>query len=108
MNEVRIERTPKRVRALKNGLTVVDSQAARLLYGAFRYAYYIFPIEDIQAELLIDQYEDIDNKWLKTVRQIDLRLGGEILSKAVGTYVNSVIGTADLEGLDDDRWQTAT
>jgi len=67
MKKIRLEASPKRVRALKNGVTVVDSKAAQLLYGAFRYAYYVFPLEDIHGEILPDQYEDKPNKWLGSI-----------------------------------------
>lgn len=51
-HRVWLESCAKRVRALFNGETVVDSTAARLLYETGRLPVYYFPIEDLRQDLL--------------------------------------------------------
>jgi len=106
MKNIHLEPSSKYVRALKRGVTVVDSQAAQLLYGAFRYPYYVFPIVDIHGEILFDQYEDKPNNWVGSIRQAALKVGDQLLNNAVGIYDNADIGTADLKGLVAIRWES--
>ena len=45
-----VEEHPRRVRAVKDGATVVDSDRARLVYRTGRLPRYAFPVEDVAVE----------------------------------------------------------
>jgi len=106
MSKIRVEATPKHVRGLIDGQTVVDSKSAQLLYGAFRYAFYLFPREDINGEILYEQGENKAHKWLGTVRLCDLSVADRTLPGAIATFESADTGGADLSQLVGVRWDS--
>ena len=49
---IRVETSPKRIRAYLGGETVADSTRARLVWESPNYPTYYFPISDVRADLL--------------------------------------------------------
>ncbi len=49
-----LQDSPKRVRSIFNGETVVDSQRAKLLHETGHLPIYYFPIEDVRTDLLVE------------------------------------------------------
>ena len=49
---IRVETSPKRIRAYLGGETVADSTRARLVWESPNYPTYYFPIADVRADLL--------------------------------------------------------
>ena len=50
MSNVRVERCPKRIRAVLDGVTVVDSSAAQYVWQDRPYPKYFFPVDDVLAD----------------------------------------------------------
>jgi uncharacterized protein (DUF427 family) len=53
-NVVYVERSPRRIRALRGGETVVDSRRAQLVFEPFRLPRYFVPRDDVRSELAPD------------------------------------------------------
>ena len=100
---MRLEATPKRIRAFYQGKTVIDSENALLLYGAYYYPYFLFPITDVNGEIMQDQAVEKPHRWLGTARQAGLRVNGTVLPDAVGLYDAAAV---DFTGLVAIRWKS--
>ncbi len=98
---VRIEQSPKRIRALVAGVVAADSRAARLVWEKPYYPTYYLPTADVHAELLdTGRVEASPDRGDGQV--CDLRAAGRILPGAALVYPDSAL--PELRGLVRIAW----
>ena len=85
---VRLERSPKRVRALVDGVAVLDSRAAVLVWEHPRYPTYYLPLTDVSAEL-VDTGRVETDPARGAGHVLDLAVTGRALEAAARTYPDS-------------------
>ena len=78
-DELRVERSPKRVRALVGGQAVVDTRTALLVWEHPYYPTYYVPAADVHAELVdaAEQTGRMTHAALGAARVLDVRIGGQ-------------------------------
>jgi uncharacterized protein (DUF427 family) len=81
---LRVERSPKRVRALVGGQAVLDTRAALLVWERPYYPTYYVPADDVHAELVeaASPSGRTTHAALGAARVLDLRIGGQQRSGA--------------------------
>jgi len=85
---VRLERSPKRVRALVEGVPVADSRACVLVWEHPRYPAYYLPRADVRAELTDTGRVDTDPQR-GTGHVLDLAVAGRTITGAALAYPDS-------------------
>lgn len=99
-----LERSPRRIRAVVAGETVVDSRDARLLHESGRLPVYYFPEGDVRTDLLeaTDHHTRCPVKGRADYRSV--RVGDEVRENAVWTYPDPPDGAVPLAGLLALAW----
>lgn len=87
---VRLERSPKRVRALVDGVAVLDSRAAVLVWEHPRYPTYYLPLTDVSAEL-VDTGRVEPDPARGAGHVLDLAVTGRALAAAARIYPDSPV-----------------
>jgi uncharacterized protein (DUF427 family) len=100
-HQVRVERSPKRVRALVGGRTVFDTTAARLVWEHPYYPAYYVPQADFGAEPR-ENGETITRDGLGKGRVLDLRVNGREVPGAAIAYDDGTV--PELVGLVRPKW----
>ncbi|MDQ3105248.1 MAG: DUF427 domain-containing protein [Actinomycetota bacterium] len=85
---VRVEHSPKRVRALVDGVAVLDSRAAVLVWEHPRYPTYYLPLTDVSAEL-VDTGRVEPDPARGAGHVLDLAVTGRALEAAARAYPDS-------------------
>ncbi len=98
---LRLEPTPKRVRALVDGVTAADSRSTMLVWEKPQYPTYYLPRPDVRAELLatgrVDRSADLGDGQV-----FDLSVAGRTLPGAATAYLDSAV--AELRDLVRIDW----
>jgi uncharacterized protein (DUF427 family) len=92
------EDSPKRVRALFNGETVVDSRRAKLLHETGYLPVYYFPEEDLNAEALSETDHSTHCPFKGDAVYRSVETGGQTAENAVWAYPDSEGVFAPLAG----------
>jgi uncharacterized protein (DUF427 family) len=100
-HKVRVEMSPKRVRALVGGIPVFDTTAARLVWEKPYYPTYYIPRADMSAELR-ENGETIVRDGLGKGRALDLHVGDQAVADAALAYDDGTV--PELRGLLRLRW----
>jgi uncharacterized protein (DUF427 family) len=100
-HEVRVERSPKRVRALVGGVPVFDTTAARLVWEQPYYPTYYVPHDDVRAELR-ESGETMIRDGLGKGRVLDLHLDGRVVAGAAVAYDDGTV--PELRDLVRPKW----
>jgi uncharacterized protein (DUF427 family) len=85
MESLRVEPSPKRIRALVSGVAVVDTRAARLVWEHPYYPTYYVPREDVRAELVPAGRQE-QRGGLGEADAYDVRVAGTTLTRAALAY----------------------
>ncbi|MBA2638763.1 MAG: DUF427 domain-containing protein [Nocardioidaceae bacterium] len=88
---MRIERSPKRVRALLDGIVVADSLAVTLAWEKPHYPTYYLPRADVRTDLLPDaalSYPDVATQALRDLVRIDWQAVDQWLEEDEPVYVH--------------------
>jgi uncharacterized protein (DUF427 family) len=95
---VRVEPTPKRVRAMFGDETVVDSRRALILFEQGHLPVYYFPLEDVRADLLepSDKHTTCPRKGEASYWSV--RAGDRVAQNAVWRYPEPIDGCPDISG----------
>jgi uncharacterized protein (DUF427 family) len=103
----RIEPAPRRVRASLGGRTVFDTTRARYVWEFPFYPQYYIPVEDVDAQLLIDEGKEQKLKR-GTAHRHGLRAGGVERPGSVRVFgpdaAEGVAGTARFDWAALDAW----
>jgi uncharacterized protein (DUF427 family) len=104
---VLIEPFPRRMRAIVDGVTVVDSVRGQLLYEPGRLARAFFPRDDVRMDLLepTDAGERTASEILGEREGWTLRVGGLVIERAAFGYVSPPPGAERLRGLVALYWR---
>jgi uncharacterized protein (DUF427 family) len=99
-----LEPSPRRIRGVAGGETVVDSRSARMLHEHGRLPIYLFPREDVRADLLepSETRTNSDNKG--EARWWHLRVDGDTAPDAAWEWHEPPPGAPPLAGLLGFRW----
>lgn len=81
-----LQESPKRVRAIFNGETVVDSQRAKLLHETRHLPIYYFPIEDVRTDLLVESDHTTHCPVKGDTYYQSIKVGDEVAENAVWGY----------------------
>lgn len=87
-NHVRIEPSPKRVRAYLGGTAVVDSTRAMLVWEIPYYPAYYFPAEDVRTDLFVDTGETKRSPSRGPGHLYDIKDGGRVAEKAAVRHLS--------------------
>jgi uncharacterized protein (DUF427 family) len=93
--ENHVESVPRRIRAVLNGETLLDTTAARYVWEWSPFPQYYIPLSDVRAEVLVDE-GTTEETPRGDVKIFGLRLGDVHRPKAA-----KVLGAAKVAGLDD-------
>ncbi|MFF5079113.1 DUF427 domain-containing protein [Actinoplanes sp. NPDC000266] len=96
-----MEPSPRRVRATLNGRVVVDTTRAVYLWEIPSYPQYYIPIEDVAADVIVDE-EHEQHLSRGRARRLGLRAGDVHREAAARQYVESKL--PGLEGLVRFEW----
>jgi uncharacterized protein (DUF427 family) len=99
---VRVEGSPKWVRAFLGGVAVADSTAVRMVWEGPSYPVYYFPLADVRADLLDATGEVRHSPSRGNAQLFDVRAGDRIASGAAYRYPDSPI--EELRDLVAFRW----
>ena len=88
---VRIEQSPKHVRAYLGGVAVADSKRAMLVWEVPYYPTYYFPVDDVRADLLVENGESRHSPSRGDARLYDVRVGDRVAAAAAARYRESPV-----------------
>ena len=98
---------PRRIRAVLNGRTVLDTTSAIYVWEWPHYPQYYLPVADIDPAVLVDEQHE-QRLPLGTARRFGLRVGDESRDGALRIHGDDVIeglaGTARIEWDAMDAW----
>jgi uncharacterized protein (DUF427 family) len=100
-HEIRVETSPKRVRALVGGRTVFDTTAARLVWEKPHYPTYYVPRTDVSSEMR-DNGETMIRDGLGKGRVLDLYVDGRTVAGAAVVYDDGTV--PELRDLVRPKW----
>jgi uncharacterized protein (DUF427 family) len=101
------EDSPKCVRAVFNGETVVDSRRAKLLHETGLLPVYYFPEEDLRHDLLEPTDHSTHCPFKGDASYRSLRVGDRLLENAVWLYEEPIESAAWLAGHASLYWEKA-
>lgn len=105
---IRIETSPKRVRAYLGGLVVADSRRPLLVWEVPYYPAYYFPLEDVRGELLVETGTVTHSPSRGDARHFTIKAGAEECIDAAWRYADSPIeelrNVVRLDWDAMDRW----
>lgn len=78
-----LQQSPKRVRAMFNGETVVDSQRAKLLHKTKHLPVYYFPEEDVRTDLLVESERTTHCSYKGDASYWSIKVGDALAENAV-------------------------
>jgi uncharacterized protein (DUF427 family) len=100
-----LEPSPRRIRGLAAGETVVDSAHAQMLYEHGRLPIYMFPREEVRDELLLPSEHQTASSNKGRARWWDLVLGERRVPVAAWEYAAPPPGAPPLAGLVAFKWE---
>jgi uncharacterized protein (DUF427 family) len=100
-----LEPSPRRIRGIAGGATVIDSRAARMLHEHGRLPIYLFPREEVRTDLLEASETRTSSENKGEARWSHLRLGGERVEDAAWEWHEPPPGAPPLAGLLGFRWE---
>jgi uncharacterized protein (DUF427 family) len=92
------ERSPRRVRGVLGGETVIDSRRVMLLHETGHLPVWYFPAEDVRQELLEPTDRSTHCPLKGDVRYWTVRAGGRTAENAVWGYPDPIAGAPDISG----------
>ena len=92
------EDSPRRMRAVFNGETVVDSSRAKLLHEHGHLPVYYFPEEDVRMDLLEPSEHSTTCPWKGEASYWSVRVGDRVAENAVWSYLDPLEDAPPLEG----------
>ncbi len=90
-NRVRIEDSPKRVRAYLGGTAVADSTRVKLVWEVPYYPTYYFPADDVRTDLLVDSGETKRSPSRGDGHLYDVKAGDRLAAKAAVRHLDSPV-----------------
>lgn len=105
-----LERSPRWVRAVFDGVTVADSKRVMLLREVGRLPVYYFPLADVRAELLERSGLSVPSEYKGDASYWNVRHGDRLAENAAWSYDAAIEGAPDLRGhiafywTDMDAW----
>lgn len=88
---VRIEQSPKHVRAYLGGVAVADSKRAMLVWEVPYYPTYYFPIDDVRADLLVKTGETRHSPSRGDAQLYDVGAGDRVAVAGAARYLESPV-----------------
>lgn len=86
----RLEGSPKRIRILVGGETIVDSVGTKRVLETSHPPVYYIPPEDIRMDLLLPSPRKSWCEWKGTARYFSLQVGDDLLEDVAWTYPSPV------------------
>ncbi len=90
-SRVRIEPSPKRVRAYLGGTAIVDSSRAMLVWEIPYYPAYYFPSDDVRTDLLVDSGETKRSPSRGDGHLYDVKSADRVAEKAAVRHLDSPV-----------------
>jgi uncharacterized protein (DUF427 family) len=103
-NRIRLERSPKRVRAFVQGLAVVDSTKVLLMLEPRHLPVYYFPKQDVRMDLLTPRSSARAPGPKGPATLWTLRVGDRVVEDALFSFEESSPECSDLSGLIAMYW----
>jgi uncharacterized protein (DUF427 family) len=101
---IRFEPTPRRVRAMVDGVAVADSKRAMLLTEHHKMPIYYFPVEDVRTELLEPSGRTRQDAHKGTQSLHTVRLGDRVIEAAAWMHDEPGADGADFRGYVAFYW----
>ncbi|MGZ4201880.1 MAG: DUF427 domain-containing protein [Thermoleophilaceae bacterium] len=98
------EDSPRRMRAVLGGETVVDSSRAKLLHEHGHLPVYYFPEEDVRMDLLEPSDHSTTCPWKGEASYWSVRVGDRVAENAVWSYLDPLEDAPPLEGYYAFYW----
>lgn len=101
---IRFEPTPRRIRAVFNGVTVADSKRAMLLIEDHKMPVYYLPVDDVRMDLLepLDRTRRDEHKGTQSLHR--LRVGDRTVEAAAWMHDEPAESGADFRGYVAFYW----
>jgi uncharacterized protein (DUF427 family) len=100
------EDSPRRMRGLFAGETVVDSTRAKLLHEHGHLPVYYFPEDDLRADLLEPSDHTSHCPWKGDASYWSVRVGDRVSENAVWAYLDPIEGAPPLAGFRALYWHS--
>ncbi len=101
---VRLEPSPRRVRVMFGGETIVDTTRAVLMYETRHYAVYYFPLSEIRAELMTRTDEKTFCPFKGEASYWSISAGGRTAENAIWCYETPFDEVPELAGYAAFYW----
>jgi uncharacterized protein (DUF427 family) len=99
-----LEPSPRRIRGLAAGETVIDSRRVQMLYEHGRLPIYLFPRDDVRTEMLEPSERRTSSENKGEARWWHLRTGKGLIEHAAWEYASPPSEAAALSGLIGFEW----
>jgi uncharacterized protein (DUF427 family) len=100
------EDSPRQVRVVFDGETVVDSRRAKLLHEAGLLPVYYFPIEDVRMELLEESDHTTHCPFKGDASYLSVRTGDKVAENAAWSYPEPIDSAPPIAGYLAFYWRT--
>ena len=104
-HHVRIEPSPRRVRAVVGGETIADSTRMSLLHEANHLPVYYFPLEDVRLDLMAKTETSTHCPYKGDASYWSLTLGGRNVDDILWSYETPFDEVPELAGLAAFYWR---
>jgi len=102
--ELRIEPSPRWIRAIFNDVIVADSKRAKLLIEPKRLPVYYFPKDDVRMDVLEATERTSSSPTRGTARYYTVRVGDRLAPEAAWIHVEPAAGAEELTDMVAFRW----
>lgn len=103
-HEVKIEPTARRIRGFFDGVPVVDSKRAMLMFESGRIGIYYFPIEDVRMDLLAPSAKTTESPYKGRASYFSIKTKDRVAEDAAWRYAEPPAGCPDIRGLVAFYW----
>jgi uncharacterized protein (DUF427 family) len=104
-HSVRLEPTPKRVRAFVGGVAVADSTRVMMMFETGRLGVYYFPIEDVRTDLLVESPHRVTSPYKGEASYFSIAVDGRKVENAAWCYLDARPGYPDTAGYVAFHWR---
>jgi len=101
---IRFEDSPRRVRGVVGGTTVVDSTRVKLLHEAGHLPVYYFPLSDVRLDLMERSARSTHCPYKGDASYWTIKVGDRVVEDALWTYEDPIPERADIKGYGAFYW----
>jgi len=103
-HRIRLEGSPRRVRAVVGGMTIADSTGVKLLYETGHLPIYYFPLSDVRLDLMERSAKRTHCPYKGDASYWTMKIGDRVVEDALWSYEDPIPERADIKGYGAFYW----